>query len=426
MVPSKNVRPSCWIWAAVLLGACAVSLPGCKGDHGSHAGDRGPTWYRAVIRSTDGVEVPFFLGVPAAGAPGEAIFKTGAHEVRSDATFDGTRLKVLLAVHQTAVEATVGADGNLTGTFSASWRSWGAVSLPLTATKVPAPTPSALATVDAAGPPLDLREPRSVWRMDLGESGAGKLVVDQTHPGELGALLFFDTGHIIYLAGNGADDTAVLTGFDGTAGYRLELGFSKDHTSASGKFFGRHKLDWRETVTATRGPDFTLALKPRPTTPGAKIELPAIPELAALEEGPLVIEIGGSWCSTCRLAAPLFDQLYSEYHPRGLHMLTLLYEFDDDRMVDLKQAEEYKKAYGARWPVVTVTGPIEDFAEIMPKGLTDLSPTGFPFALFLAADRSLVAFHAGFPARDAADEYKRTEAEFRANIEKLLARPGGK
>ena len=281
-------------------------------------------------------------------------------------------------------------------------------------------------TVDAAGPPLDLREPRSVWKMDLGESGAGKLVVDQTHPGELGALLFFDTGHIIYLAGNGADDTAVLTGFDGTAAYRLELGFSKDHTSASGKFFGRHKLDWRETVTATRVPDFVLELKPRPTAPGAKIELPAIPELAALEEGPLVIEIGGSWCSTCRLAAPLFHQLYGEYHPRGLHMLTLLYEFDDDRMVDLKQAEEYKKAYGVTWPVVTVTGPIEDFADLMPKGLTGLSPTGFPFALFLAADRSLVAFHAGFPAPDAGDDYKRTEAEFRANIETLLAKPSGK
>jgi hypothetical protein len=80
----------------------------------------GPTWYRAVLRGEDGTEVYFFLGVPAPGASGAAVFKVGAHEARSDATFDGKALKIPMDVHQTAIEGTVAADGTLSGTFSAS------------------------------------------------------------------------------------------------------------------------------------------------------------------------------------------------------------------------------------------------------------------------------------------------------------------
>jgi thiol-disulfide isomerase/thioredoxin len=422
-------------YLSVLL---AVSLCGCKREVApeTHAPvpapvpvasrdasvvDREPSWYRAVIRAADGVEAEFFLGVPAPGAPGQAIFKVGSHEVRSDATFDGKTLKVLFAVHQTAVEGTVGQDGILSGSFSTSWRAWGASSIPLTATKVAAPTPSALATVGSTAAMLDLGEPRSVWRLAMSQSGVAKLVVHQITPGDFDGFVLMDTGNIVYLAGNGRGDDVVLSGFDGTSGYRLELVLGADHTRARGKFFGSHRFDWRETLTAIRGADFVLALKPRAARPRAKIGLPDSPELAALEHGPLVVEIAGSWCSTCRYVAPFLVELHREYQRRGLHMVTLLYEFSDDRVSDAKQAETFKKTYGVTWPVVPISGDVDSFSEIMPSGLSDLDPAGFPLTLFLAADRSLVALHAGFPAPDSADEFRRVAAEFRANIETLLA-----
>ena len=385
--------------------------------------DRGPTWYRAVIRATDGIEVPFFLGVPAPGAPGQAVFKIGGHEVRSDATFDGKILKIPLTVHQTAVDGIVGQDGILRGSFSTSWRAWGTSSLPLTATKVVAPTSGTLATVASAAAVLDLGAPRTVWRLAMQDSGLAKLVVNQIAPGDFDGLLLLDTGNIIYVAGNGRGDAVVLTGFDGTAGYRLELALGADRTRARGAYYGGHRLDWRETLTATRGADFTLALKPKAAQPGAKIGLPDAPELAALGPGPLVVEISGSWCSTCRNAAPFLVELYREYQRRGLAMVTLLYEFSDDRVADAKQAETFKKAYGVTWPVVPISGGMDSFSEIMPSGLADLNPGGFPLTLFLAPDRSLVAIHAGFPAADATDEFRRVAAEFRATIETLLASP---
>ena len=336
----------------------SAPVPVAVQDAGAAGG--GPAWYRAVIRTADGVEVPFFLGVPAPGAPGQAVFKVGGHEVRSEATFDGKTLKIPLAVHQTAVEATVGADGSLAGTFTTSWRAWGASSIPLAATKVAAPKPSDLATVGTDGAAIDLKEPRSVWRIALSESGDAKLTVEQTAPGELAGLLQLDTGNIIYVAGNGRGDAAVLTGFDGTSGYRLELVLDADRARARGKLFGGHRLDWRETLTATRGADFALAVKPKAARSGAKIGLPDHRELAALEPGPLVVELGGSWCSTCRNAAPFLVELYREYRPRGLNMVTLLYEFSDDPAVDAKQAETFKQTYGVVWPVVPVQGSIDE------------------------------------------------------------------
>lgn len=382
--------------------------------------DRGPTWYRASLRSADGVEVWFFLGVPAPGAPGEAIFKVGNHEVRGDATFDGKTLRVPLTVHQTAVEATALPDGSLGGTFTTSWRAWGASSIPLTASKIAAPTLAALATVGAGGAALDLGQPHSVWRIALKESGIARLVVEQPAPGEFTGLMFFDTGNIVYLAGNGRGDTMVLNGFDGTSGYRLELALGADHARGRGKFFGGHRFDWREDLTAKRG-EFAFVVKARPVRPRARIKLPDHPELAALEPGPLVVEIAGSWCSTCRNAAPFLVDLYREYQPRGLHMVTLLYEFSDDRAVDAAQAETFKKTYGVSWPVVPITGGVDDFSDIMPSGMTDLNPAGFPLTLFLAPDRTLVAFHAGFPAADTGEEFRRVAAEFRANLDRLLA-----
>lgn len=411
----------------------ALSLLGCKQDKARDRAeapapvpqdvraptpDVEPSWYRAVVRVAD-VEVAFFLGVPAPGVPGEAIFRVGRREVRSAATFDGTTLRVPLTVHQTAVEAKRTDDETLVGTFSTTWRAWGASSIPLTATKVDAPTPRVLATV-VTGDVIDLGAARTTWKLATSESGVAKLVIHQTSPGELEGTLFLDTGNIIYLAGTARGDAVSLHGFDGTSAYRLDLTLDADRKRARGEFFGGHRLDWREKLTASRGEEFVLAVAPEATRRGTKIGLPDRPELSALEPGPLVVELAGSWCSTCRNAAPFLVEMYRQYQPRGLRMVTLLYEFSDDPIVDKVQAETFKTTYGVTWPVIPITGSVDDFAEIMPRGLIGLNPAGFPITVFLAADRSLVTVHAGFPAAEASEEYARVTTKFRATVEAML------
>ena len=380
-----------------------------------------PSWFRAVVTSADHVEAVFLLRVPA--GKGTATFKVGAHEVTTAATFEGGTLEIPMTVHQTSVEAKLQPDGSLTGAFVTTWRAFGASTLALRATPIAAPTTAALTTVASEEAALDLGEVRTVWKLAMAESGEAKLALTQTAPGSFEGVVSLDTGNLIYVAGNGLGDAIVMTGFDGTSGYRLELVLSKDRANATGSLVGGHRLDWREKLSATRRADFALALKPRVTKPNGKLVLPDLPELAKLPKGPLLVELAGSWCSTCRNAAPFIGQLDREYRAKGLTIVTLLYEFTDDAKVDAKQAALFRETYNATWLVVPVQGTLEDFAEIVPAGLSDLNPAGFPISLFLAADRSVVAVHAGFPAPDSLTEFAAVSAEFRANVEKLLALP---
>jgi thiol-disulfide isomerase/thioredoxin len=367
------------------------------------------SWYRATVRAPDGIDAPFFLGV----APHEAIFKSGAHEVHTEATFDGKTLAAHLAIYQTAVDATVQPDGSLAGTFSATWV-FGPSSIPLAATPVATPELAAPATA-----PLDLGDARTAWHLATSESGPAKLVIMQHAPGVFDASVTFDTGNILYIAGTGHDDTAVLAGFDATSGYRLELVFDHDRKHAKAKWFAGPRFDWRETATATRGGDFFLALKPGPARPAGKIGLPDLPAIKALPAGPLLVDISGSWCSTCRHAATFLHQLAKENEARGLRLVTLLYEFTEDPAANAKQVEAFKTTYGATWPVIAVPGTTDNFAATLPKGLKDVDIGAFPLLLFLAADRSLVAYHVGFPA-EGSEGYKEATVEVRGYVDLLL------
>jgi thiol-disulfide isomerase/thioredoxin len=397
--------------------ATTVLLLACSGCSRS-----GSTWYRAVVSSDDKVEAVFLLRVPA--GRGTATFKVGGYEVTTDATFEGGTLSIPMPVHQTVVQAKATADGSLVGTFVTRSRAFGASTLALRATPIAAPTSAVLATVAGAGAVVTLAEPRTAWRLAMTESGVAKLILTETGPGSFEGVVSLDTGNLIYVSGNGRGDAIVMTGFDGTSGYRLELALASDRATATGRLFGGHRFEWRETFSATRGADFALPLKLRATNPDGKIVLPANPALAKLPPGPLLVELAGSWCSTCRNAAPFIGQLDRDYRAKGLTIVTLLYEFTDDPKVDAKQAALFKQTYNVTWLVVPVAGSVDDFAEIVPAGLTDLNPAGFPISLFLAPDRTLVAVHAGFPAAD--DDpaaFAAVSAEFRANVEHLLALP---
>ncbi len=381
----------------------------------------GPVWYRAVLTGSDGSEFPFFLRLPSIGNPDRAVIKVGDYETATEAAVDGKSVRVLFNVSKTALEAKVEANGALDGVFVASWKGLGPSSMKLSATRVDAPDLAALATVSGETP-SDLGNDPSVWRLVLSDKTVGKLRVTQVGPGNFKAILSTDAGDIVYLAGNGRRSEMVLTGFDGTTPTRVGFMLGPDKKTSKGTYQAGDKLDSRETFTATRGPDFELKPTLRPTRPGVKISMAA---LAGLEGRPVMLELAGSWCSTCRDAAPFLAEIYKTYHPRGLEVVTLLYEFTDDAGYNALQVQTYKKAFGVTWKVVPMAGDIDHFLDITPPELADLTPSGFPVTMFLDANHSLREVHAGFPAPSAKEEYAQVTAKYRTNIEAILAsKPG--
>lgn len=412
------------------MAAIALALVGCKKDHAEPGVSPAPPpratpadaaspsaatqrWYRAVLRGA-GTEFAFLLALPAPGTGGRAVIESGLDRFERDVRWDGHAMRIAFPVYQTSLHAEAGADGVLRGAFTSTSRSWGPAELPLVATPIARPSLGALATVPA-GAPLALGAPRTTWKLELVEEGVCRLDLEQTAPGDFRGTLAFASGNLVYLAGNGRGDRLVLSSFDGTAPTQLALALAPDHATATGTWLAGQKLDWRERLTATRTTEVALPSS-QPSPKHARV---ALPQLAALAGKPVVLELAGSWCSSCRHAAPVLRELYAEYAPKGIAIVTLLYEFTDDADANREQAEAFRAAYQIPWRVEAVPGTPDELADRLPPGLDGLAVSGFPVALFLDRDHELIATHFGFPV-PGSPEFAAAKAAYRRHLEAIL------
>jgi hypothetical protein len=120
-------------------------------------------------------------------------------------------------------------------------------------------------------------------------------------------------------------------------------------------------------------------------------------------------------------AAPFMVAMYEKYHPRGLAMVTLTYEFTDDAAYNRQQAEAFKKKYGVTWEVIPVAGELDSAADILPPTLDGIDLSGLPLAIFLRPDGTIHHFHSGFPATGT-EHYKALTAQYESWIQDLLGR----
>lgn len=354
------------------------------------------SWYRAALQAPD-TELVFLLGLPPPGSNSMAVLKSGLDSVTRAASWDGKALRIEFPVYQTALHATLGADGRLTGAFESRSRSWGTAMWPLVATPIAKPEIAALATV-TEGAPIDLGAANTVWKLTMVEEGVVRLELEQVAPGSFQATVAFANGNYAYLAGNGRGDRIVLTAFDGAGPTRLTLVLDADPKAGKGEWLTGQNLNWREKMKFERVAAVPLVSN-QPSPTGSVLK---IPQLAGLEGKPVIVELAGSWCSSCKNAAPELRKLHDEYGARGLAFVTLLYEFTDDPVANREQAEIFKKTYDIPWEVEAVPGTPEDLAVMMPPGFEKVGISGFPIALFLTSNHTIVAVHAGFPVKGSA------------------------
>lgn len=368
-------------------------------------------WYRGALQAPDG-ELVFLLGLPGTHG-GKAVLESGLDWVERDAKWDGTTLRIDFPVYQTVVIAERQPDGSLRGVFESRSRALGESSLRLIATPIAKPELSALATVKD-GAPLDLGA-RTLWKVALADEGVARLELEQVSPGNFRGTLEFTSGNHSFLAGNGRGDRVVLTSFDGAAPSRFVLALAPDRKTATGEWLSGQRLELREALTAERVPALELA-STQPFPRGAKL---AMSQLAGLDGKPVIVELAGSWCSSCKNAAPVLRDLYREQAGNGLAVVTLLYEFTDDPAANQRQAAVFKQTYELPWKVVAMPGTPEDLADTLPKGFEKVSISGFPVALFLTREHTVAAVHAGFPVAGT-PAYAQAVAAYRKNLALIL------
>jgi thiol-disulfide isomerase/thioredoxin len=380
---------------------------GSKVEEEKAPADSELAWQRVVLFGSDASEVAFVLGIPRDEAGKTAVVVSGTQRALGKVTRAPAKIRVDFPVYTSALVLDAASDGTYTGRFESTRPKIGYLQMPLKATPVAGPTIAAQATLQQ-GKPLDLGEPHTIWRMRLGDL-AVKLVLEQQAVGEIAATMYFENGNVVYFSGTGRDDRLLLAGFEGASPFSLELAFDAEHKEANGMWRAGNVLGWKEAIRGERTTDFPLASKL--TIENARAVLTHA-KLRGTEGMPLIVELGATWCASCKRVSPELRALYEQHKVHGLRVVTLLYELSTDPAYN-KQAEQlFRQAHHVPWPVYAVPGGTDDIADNLPEGLRDVDIGGFPIVVFRRRDGTIAGVNAGFPAESTGAPHQATIAKF--------------
>jgi peroxiredoxin len=132
----------------------------------------------------------------------------------------------------------------------------------------------------------------------------------------------------------------------------------------------------------------------------------------------VIVAIGGSWCPNCHDEAPFLESLYKRFHSKGLEIVNLSFE-EEDQLKDPARLRAFVKRYGLTYPVL-VAGTPDELNEKVPQGdHLNCWPTSF----ILGRDGRVKEVHAGFAGPANPPAHEALQHEVTATLEKLLAEP---
>jgi thiol-disulfide isomerase/thioredoxin len=380
----------------------------------SHAAFAAPItglWDGKVTVTT--FDVPFRIQFSGSGKTFEAWFFNGDEKVISTSG-NSTATTVLARFDQynSRLEATL-ANGTLTGNYT---RDGQAHPVRIVPHKTPEPP---------AGPVPDIA---GSWLIETGNATGEKawpLLIRQTGPEVTGAVLRVD-GDTGALSGRYEDGRFTLSHFSGARPVVFVLTPAKDGTLDILQNGSRKLMAVRESMAHEKG-------LPAPEDPMTHITLrdPSQPLVFSFPDlqgrmvssaderfkGKVVIvSIGGSWCPNCHDEAPLLESLYRQYHAKGLEIVELSFE-EEEQLKNPTRLRTFLKEYGIGYTVL-LAGTPEQLAEKLPQA--DNLDT-FPATFFVGRDGLVKQTHAGFAGIATGPLHKALVEEIQATVQKLLA-----
>jgi thiol-disulfide isomerase/thioredoxin len=131
----------------------------------------------------------------------------------------------------------------------------------------------------------------------------------------------------------------------------------------------------------------------------------------------VLLTIGGSWCPNCHDEAPFLNELYKAYHARGLEIVGLMFENDDNPEIARPRVRAFMKRFAISYTML-IAGTTQNIGEKLPQ---IVNFGAYPTTIFLGRDGKVRSLHAGFASPATGDEHTRLKTELRGLTERLLA-----
>jgi thiol-disulfide isomerase/thioredoxin len=236
-----------------------------------------------------------------------------------------------------------------------------------------------------------------------------------------------ETGDYRYLSGHFDGSLLQLSCFDGAHAFLFKATLD-EQGDLQGRFWsGKH---WQEPWVASPNNDFQLANMQNLTRlkEGYDYLEFAFPDMngdtvvydsSRYQDKVTIVQISGSWCPNCMDASRFLVQLYQNYKAKGLHIVAIDYELQNN--FDLFRANEQKlrKDLNIGYPVLF--GGIAQKTEAS-KTLPMLNKIiSYPTSIFIDKKGEVRAIHTGFAGPGTGDIYANYIQKTETFVQELLA-----
>jgi peroxiredoxin len=133
----------------------------------------------------------------------------------------------------------------------------------------------------------------------------------------------------------------------------------------------------------------------------------------------VIVAIGGSWCPNCHDEAPFLESLYKQFHNRGLEVVNLSFEEEEDHVKNPERIHAFISRYGLTYTVL-LAGNTDQLNEKIPQAV---NLNSWPTSFFLGRDGRVREIHAGFAGPANPPAHEALVKETTELVERLLAEP---
>jgi thiol-disulfide isomerase/thioredoxin len=372
-----------------------------------------------------GQQVPLTLTISGSAKQLKAALINGPEQSQaSSVTLDGNHLVVAFNYFARKFDATLD-HGTLSGTFGTT-----AVSYPVTAKLV-----AKQSTVTVAPNAPDLQgewevatksaKGEAAWQLRINGTGKVQAVI-QRIDGDTGSLFGSWNGKsyvVSHLSAAGPALYSFTPGADGTLLVSNMLRADIKPAPEQQNLIARRPAEARKQKLAPPTDSTQQTSVKDPSVP-FKFSFPDLTGKIVSNNDPqfdgkvVIVAIGGSWCPNCHDEAPFLVSLYKQFHSRGLEIVNLSFE-EEDNLKDPTRLRAFIARYNIPYTVL-LAGQTDQLNEKIPQGV---NLNSWPTSFFLGRDGLVKEVHAGFAGPANPPAHEALIKEVTELVEHLLAEP---